>query len=129
MAAASDAFQQLAVRTYLPVGLTFEGQARMAHAEFVSGDYFQLLRLRPNAGRLFGREMDAVGADAEAVLSEKLWRTRFNGDRSIVGKTVPCERKAGDDWWCRACRIRRRHAAHWCRYMATGFDVALFRIA
>jgi hypothetical protein len=88
MSAVSAVFQQLAVRTYLPVGLVFEGPARMVQAEFVSGDYFQLLRLRPAAGRLITTETDRLGVAAEAVLSEKLWRTRFNSDYSVVGKTV-----------------------------------------
>jgi predicted permease len=89
MRAASDLFQQLAVRTFLPVGLASGGgPARMAQAEFVSGGYFQLLRIRASAGRLLTAEAGAPGAQAEAVLSERLWRTRFNSDSSIVGKMV-----------------------------------------
>ncbi len=55
---AADYFQQLAARTYLPVGLAFEGPARMVQAEFVTGDYFQLLRLRPIAGRFLDGESE-----------------------------------------------------------------------
>jgi macrolide transport system ATP-binding/permease protein len=88
MTAAPDLFQQLAIRTFLPVGLAAEDAARMAQAEFVSGDYFPLLRLRPIAGRLLAPESDAPGREAEAVLSEKLWRIRFNRDPFIVGKTL-----------------------------------------
>jgi predicted permease len=89
MTAASDLFQQLAVRTFLSIGLASDGgPARMAQAEFVSGDYFRLLRLRASAGRLLTAEADRPGAEAEAVLSERLWRTRFNSDSSIIGKTV-----------------------------------------
>jgi predicted permease len=88
MTPASDLFQQLAVRTFFPVGLASEGPARMAQAEFVSRDYFELLRLRPIAGRFFTSESDRPSAAAEAVLSEKLWRTRFNRDFSVIGKTV-----------------------------------------
>jgi predicted permease len=89
MTAASDLFEQLAARTFLPVGLAFDGgPARMAQAEFVSGEYFQLLRLRASAGRLLSAEDDRPGAEAGAVLSERLWRTRFNSDFSVAGKTV-----------------------------------------
>lgn len=56
-------FQQLAVRTFLPVGVAAPpAQARLAQAEFVSGDYFELLRIRPLAGRLFGRDADRSGS-------------------------------------------------------------------
>lgn len=89
MTAATDVFQQLAIRTFLPLGLASDGgPPRMAQAEFVSGDYFQLLRLRASVGRLLTAEAGRPGAEVEAVLSERLWRTRFNRDFSVVGKTV-----------------------------------------
>lgn len=85
---AAGLFQEMAIRTYLPVSLVSDGPARMAQAEFVSGGYFRLLRLRPIAGHFPDAEFGQASRETRAVLSERLWRTRFNRDPSIVGKTV-----------------------------------------
>lgn len=80
---AATMFQQLAARTFLPVSLAANAPARMVQAEFVTAGYFEMLRIRPLAGRFFG-----ATAEPEAVLSERLWRTRFDRDFSIIGKAV-----------------------------------------
>jgi predicted permease len=81
-------FEHLAARTYLPVSLSAGGTARMAQAEFVTGDYFEMLRVRPLAGRFFTAEEDRPGAQPHVILSERLWRTAFASDFAIVGKPV-----------------------------------------
>ena len=84
----ANMFQQLAARTFLPVSLAAEAPARMVQAEFVTAGYFEMLRIRPRAGRFFGAAPDRPGAELEAVLSDRVWRTRFNSDLSVVGKLV-----------------------------------------
>lgn len=57
--------------------------------EYVSGNYFGLLGVRPQAGRLLQpSDNTAPGAHAVAVLSDGLWRRRFGGDPGIVGRTI-----------------------------------------
>src|SRR2546426_1159109 len=51
--------------------------------ETVSPDYFDTLRVSPIAGRVFAGEDDAV-----VLISERLWRRRFNADPSIVGRNI-----------------------------------------
>jgi predicted permease len=57
--------------------------------EAVSEDFFTVLGVRPAAGRVFVAGDDAPrGGERVAVLSERFWRSRFNADPAVVGRTV-----------------------------------------
>jgi putative ABC transport system permease protein len=51
------------------------------------GDAFPTLGVQPELGRGFTREEIERG-ERVAILSDRVWRTRFNGDRGLVGGTV-----------------------------------------
>jgi predicted permease len=53
----------------------------------VSAGFFDVLRVEAIAGRTFDPAR-AVAAASEIVLREDLWRLRFAGDASIVGRTI-----------------------------------------
>jgi predicted permease len=58
-------------------------------SDLVSGNYFEVLGVRPWAGRLFTQEDDRTpGAHPVAVISYGFWERRFGKDQSIVGKTI-----------------------------------------
>jgi putative ABC transport system permease protein len=59
----------------------FEGQR-------VSADYFRTLGVSPLLGRDFRQEDDRLHGPNLVILSDALWRRRFAGDRSIVGREV-----------------------------------------
>ena len=66
------------------------GQPERVTAELVSGNYFDTLATFPVIGRGFLPEEDqTAGARLVTVLSNDLWQTRFGGDPSIVGRTIP----------------------------------------
>jgi predicted permease len=54
-----------------------------AAVQLVSGNYFSALGVQALRGRTF-----APGEPDSAVLSYIAWRQRFNGDRTVVGRTV-----------------------------------------
>jgi predicted permease len=55
----------------------------------VTGNYFDVLGVKPVIGRLFNDEDNRKpGAHPYAVLSYALWRNRFGGDWRVVGKTI-----------------------------------------
>jgi predicted permease len=57
--------------------------------QLVSGNYFDLLGVRPHVGRLLQPDDDVrPGAHRVLVLSHALWMRRYGGDPSIVGRTV-----------------------------------------
>ncbi|MGC2657733.1 MAG: ABC transporter permease [Bryobacteraceae bacterium] len=60
---------------------------RTAVGEFVSGNYFRTLGLRPRAGRLITDGDDIQGVPATAVMSYKTWQHDYGGNPSVVGGT------------------------------------------
>ena len=54
----------------------------------VSGNFFSSLGARPAHGRLIGVPDDDRSAQPVAVLSNELWRSRFNGDPGVVGQSI-----------------------------------------
>jgi hypothetical protein len=60
----------------------------MAQAELVSGNYFDVLRVRPHLGRFFGENDDRAGSAPVVVLSHRLWLARFGADPNVIGQTV-----------------------------------------
>lgn len=59
----------------------------LLRAELVSSNYFSLLGTRVVTGRLIGAE-DAGAGVIPAVVSERLWRTGFNRDPRVIGRTM-----------------------------------------
>jgi putative ABC transport system permease protein len=54
----------------------------------VSGNYFEVMGMRPMAGRTFAPGEDRPGSPRVTVISEELWRRRFGGDPGMVGRTL-----------------------------------------
>ncbi|MEX2154612.1 MAG: ABC transporter permease, partial [Gemmatimonadaceae bacterium] len=60
-------------------------------ATIVSGNFFSVLQTRPALGRFFVPDEDATpggGANPAVVLSHRFWRTRFESDPSLIGRTI-----------------------------------------
>jgi putative ABC transport system permease protein len=68
--------------------LTTGGEVLQTRGEYVSGDYFNVLGVRPAAGRLFNRTDDIRGCRATAVLSNAFWTSEFGGDSRAIGKSI-----------------------------------------
>jgi len=68
--------------------------SQQVSAQFVSGNYFDVLGVKPELGRVFAPDEygDAAGAFPVAVISDRLWRARFNSDAQIAGKTIKVNR-------------------------------------
>ena len=73
------------VRGKLDVLSTPEGPLR-ATTGFVSPGYLTTLGATPLVGRFFTSDEEAAGRGDAAVLSERLWRSQFGGDRGIIGR-------------------------------------------
>ncbi len=54
----------------------------------VTHDFFPLFGIAPAHGRVFTPAEDQPGRTGVVVLSDRLWRRRFDGDRNIVGRPI-----------------------------------------
>ena len=55
----------------------------------VSGEYFEVLGVKPERGRYLTASDDKDGGPFVVVLSHALWQRQFGGDQNILGKTIP----------------------------------------
>ncbi|HEV3458711.1 MAG TPA: ABC transporter permease [Thermoanaerobaculia bacterium] len=82
-------FAGLAAYRQAPMGVETADGARRVWGYLATGNYFDLLGIRPLRGRFFHAEDDRLpGASPFAVLSYACWHNRFAADPRIVGKTV-----------------------------------------
>jgi len=51
-------------------------------------NFFQLLGVNPELGRLFTESDDRYGAPRTVMLSHELWQTRFGGEAGIIGNAI-----------------------------------------
>lgn len=54
----------------------------------ISANTFGVLRVRPVMGRDFTAADDQIGAPAVVILSDRLWRRRYESDPAILGRTI-----------------------------------------
>jgi putative ABC transport system permease protein len=64
------------------------GDPREVRAGVVGGSYFEVMGLHPVLGRLIDMRDDGPNAAGVAVLTYRFWKTSFNSDPSVIGKTV-----------------------------------------
>jgi hypothetical protein len=69
-----------------PMPLTAFGSG--VDSEFVDGNYFASLGLKPSAGRLIDPQDDRPAAASVAILSWPYWKTQFGLDPAVVGRQV-----------------------------------------
>src|SRR3954468_2764456 len=55
--------------------------------------FFDVLGVRPVLGRFFASNEGAPGTPNVAVISDKLWRTRFASDTHVLGKTITLDER------------------------------------
>ncbi len=68
--------------------LTGHGDPLQVPSARVSPDFFDVLGVRPQAGRFFLPEEGQASGKPVIVISDALWHSRFGGDRNIIGETV-----------------------------------------
>jgi predicted permease len=71
-----------------PVSLVTPTRTISVQPQRVSAGYLRVLGVQPAIGREFTTEEDVVGGPALAILSDRLWRSVFNGDPAAVGQSI-----------------------------------------
>ena len=81
LAAYSDTHQNFAQ-------LVVNGEPESVRTVYASSDLFPTLGIRPRLGRTFLPAEDSDSGIHVAVISHRLWESRFAADPSVIGKTV-----------------------------------------
>ena len=68
--------------------LTGRGDPVQLESARVSGSFFSILGAHAALGRVFDENDDQVNGPNVVVLSDRLWRERFNSDAHVVGQTI-----------------------------------------
>ena len=83
----------VALGRFTPLSVGAKGKTERAWAELVSSNYFDLLKVKPVLGRGFlPEEVRAEGGARVAVISYRMWQTRFAGNPNVLGKTIHLNR-------------------------------------
>ena len=81
-------FTQIAAFNYSTFNLAGGNVPERISGAVVSPALFPMLGIEPIAGRTFAQEEQGEGHDDLIVISERLWKRRFNSDPSLIGKTL-----------------------------------------
>ncbi len=86
----NNVFSELAAVRFNPVDLSIGGERNFRVWGYeVTGNYFDLLEVRPYLGRFFERNDDAQpGANPVLVLGYGCWQSRFAADPKVIGRRV-----------------------------------------
>jgi predicted permease len=86
-------FTSMAASRRYAFSLTGRGEAEQVKAEFVTADFFPLLGVNPILGRTFTQAEEQPGAGPVALISEGLWRRKFNAAADVLGESVTLDGK------------------------------------
>ena len=85
----NDVLSGLVAFVQRPFTVSDGTQTERVTGEIVSGNYFDVLGVRPAVGRFFLPEEDRTpGVHAVVVIGHALWRRRFGADPGVLGKAI-----------------------------------------
>ena len=64
------------------------GRPERVYGQLVSPDYFSVLGMDAQRGRLLSADLDKTGAVPSVVVSDRYWRSRLNADPDVIGQTI-----------------------------------------
>jgi len=70
------------------------GEPRTIRAGVVSGNYFDVMGLRPIKGRLLNRDDDGPAAPGAAVLTYRFWTAALNRDPDVLGRKIQLDSRS-----------------------------------
>jgi predicted permease len=85
----NDVLTDLVAWGGIGVSLSDESSTDLVSGAIVTGNFFDVVGISPALGRLLQPSDDVTpGAHPVAVISHKLWRTRFAGRRDVIGSRI-----------------------------------------
>jgi len=86
--ARNHSFESMAAFTRGDVQLSGEGEPIRLNGFGITSGYFRVLGIHPQIGREFDFQAEVPGNGLQAVISDRLWRTRFGADPNVIGRKV-----------------------------------------
>jgi len=81
-------FDALGAFRFSTFNLSGHGDPEQYTGNAITPSLLPLLGLKPRIGRGFAEGEDLPGAAPVAMISETLWRRRFNGDAGVIGSSI-----------------------------------------
>ena len=81
-------YDHVAGYTETALALTGAGEPERLFGADATANFFDVMGLKPQLGRLFTQENETEGRDAIIVISHGLWQRRFGGTADVIGKTL-----------------------------------------
>lgn len=76
----------------IPFNVAFQGNLKAKperiFGQLVSADYFSVLGMKPQRGRMLNPDLDRAGDAAVVVISDRFWRNRLNSSPDAVGQML-----------------------------------------
>jgi predicted permease len=86
--ARNHSFESMAAFTRGDVQLSGSGEPVRLNGFGITSGYFRVLGLQPEVGREFDFPAELPGNGLQIVISDRLWRTRFDADPNIIGRKI-----------------------------------------
>ncbi len=84
----NQVFEHIAAYTQQSADIVGAGEPERVPAGTATAGFFHVLGVQPQLGRLFQTGDDVEGQNLIVVLSDGLWKRKYGGDPSIVGRKV-----------------------------------------
>ncbi len=84
----NQVFEQIAIYSGGTYNLAGAAEPERIEGAIVAPAFFPLLGVKPTLGRVLAPEEDHPNKVFSVVMSERLWRRRFNSDSQIIGRTI-----------------------------------------
>ncbi|MGH9720617.1 MAG: ABC transporter permease [Bryobacteraceae bacterium] len=84
----ADVFEDVGAWTFAGFNLFTQSIPDSIRGARASASLFTMLGVQPQHGRLFAAGDEKPGSDQIVLLSDRLWRGRFNADPAIVGSSL-----------------------------------------
>jgi predicted permease len=82
-------FAHLAALTGASLNVSEQGRpAEQYNGTYGSANLFELIGQRPQLGRDFAAADDSPGAEPVVILSDSVWKSRYAGDRAVLGRAI-----------------------------------------
>ena len=94
LAPALESIETLGASSGRRATVTDEGEAERVAVQAVTANFLPLLGQQPQRGRGFATADDDPSAERVAIISDSLWRRRYGGDPSALGRGIGLDQVA-----------------------------------